>query len=184
MKKLCDIVKIEDNNPESITLSILPDSKLDLIKLGFDGNTEFIFLSKGANHVLKIHKANGNVASWHWGENGHTLISVGNERLQKLIVDCVTDDFDIAIEGSYSALLRDCSKTGKRSHLLKVFYWNDKSDGEVVTHKDGIFYKRFPSEDAAIAHFENLGYDVTIEDRAYAKTGCNVDTYFCAAFEE
>lgn len=183
MKKLVEIVTVEENNVEAILLGFKPNSRIDLIKLGFKGNEEMIYLSKGDNHTCRIHYTDGTSKSWHWGIGGYTLVSSTVEEWQRKIVDCVVDDMDIAIEGR-NAIVRDSNKTGteKANHTIKVLYWNDKSDDEVVVHKDNIFYKRFPNETSVISHFVKLGYNVKLEERGYSKyTGCNIDRYFCTA---
>ena len=184
MKKLAELVSIEENTIEKIVLTIQPNSRMELLKLGFTGNEIMIYLSKGKDHTCRIAYNSGRTTSWNWGESGHTLISNSLKEMQRQIVDCVVDDMDIAIEGSKAVLAKDCYKTGceKDDHTLKVMYWRDCSDGEVVVHKDGVFYKRFPNETSVISHFVKLGYNVHNVCRGYSKqTGCNVDEYICTA---
>ena len=97
MKKLCELVKIVENNKECVILEVT-GSKLDLIKLGyFNGNEKLIRLTKGANQTCTIWTDNKNY-SWHWGRDGYTLVSDSMEKKGKLIQDCITKDFQINIK--------------------------------------------------------------------------------------
>ena len=67
MKKLCDLVEIEENNENCVILKIKENAKLDLIKLGcFEGNETMIRITKGADNRFTIF-TNESSYSWYYG---------------------------------------------------------------------------------------------------------------------
>ena len=98
MKKLVELVEVIENNDKCVLLKILCD-KLELMKIGcFNGNEEYIRLTKGKDHTCTIWYKNGNSFSWEWGYSGNTLVSESLNQARRLIVECITSDLKIAIE--------------------------------------------------------------------------------------
>ena len=173
MKKLKDLVTIINNDMENVTLEMKENVSRDLIIIGFNGDETMIRYTKGDDHTITIWKNDGKYYSWHYGCNGTTLISNQLKIMQKKIESCIIDDFDIIVEGAdiYKTLGTD---RGLETHTYKVMYWTTDR-GEIVVHKDGIFYRMF----ANINEFNKNFADFKIEfiGQKRARTGCYVDYY-------
>lgn len=184
-KKLSDLVEIEENNMDCIVLRIKDNSRMALIKLGcFEGDEQLIRVSKGKDNTFTIFNSGKNF-SWECGENGHTLISDNTKRKESLIRDCICNDFDIYIGGNEelikSSLSIHCIEdTYNRLNHLKIMYWEGKQNEDVVTHKNGEFFKRFNSVTAAKDYFKNSGQVLTVLGSKISKTGCIVDEFILA----
>lgn len=180
--KLCDLVNIEENNLECVILKVKDNAKLDLIKLGcFDGDEEYLRLTKGEDHTCTIFKKNGTNFNWHWGTNGYTLVSDKTSKMGKLIEECITEDFDIYIGKNIKKInetlyIRSLDDVAEAHHNIKIMYWN-KKDNNICVHKDDEYYKHFSSVDSVKEHFINLGYELEHNSNSIAKTGCIVEEY-------
>lgn len=187
--KLCNLVEIEENNEECVILKVKDNVALDLIKLGyFDGNEEYIRLTKGKDHNCTIFKKDGTHTDWYWGSSGYTLVSDKTSKKGKLIEECITEDFDIYIGENInniknSLYVRSLDDVKNAQHFIEFMYWN-KNDDNVCVHKDGEYYKHFENIDSAKEHFTNLGFMLTKESNHIAETGCIVEEYFIEKIKE
>lgn len=179
--KLCYLVDIIENNEECVILKVKDNKKLDLIKLGyFDGNEEFMRLTKGKNHTCTIFKTNGKSFSWYWGSSGCTLVSDNVTAMGKIIESCITEDFDIYIDEDKDKIretmnIMSLEDSNNNSHFIEMMYWKDGNN--VSVHKDNSFYKFFKNTIEAKEHFRNLNYDVNFKNKYIAGTGCIVEEY-------
>lgn len=181
MEKLCNLVDIECNNEVCVILKIKPDKKIKLLELGcFDGNEEYLRLTKGDDHTCTVIKKDGKSFSWDWGKNGFTLVSEKTKMLGHLIQDCITEDFDIYM-GSNKELvnktlnIKSLEDTKNARHIIKMMYF--KNDDNICVHKDNEFYKFFKTIDDCKKHFEKLNYDITKTNELVASTGAIVEEY-------
>lgn len=83
MKDLKSILKVKTQTPTLLLLEVKPDSQIDLIEHGFDGNEKLFRLQKNEvykncfdNYYTTFYgeelKAGG---TFHWGHNGCTCAS-------------------------------------------------------------------------------------------------------------
>ena len=181
--KLCNLVEIEDNNMECVILKVKDNVKMDLIKLGcFDGDEEYIRLTKGKDHTCTIFKKDGTHTDWYWGRSGYTLVSDKTSKKGKMIEECITEDFDIYIgdklENIKASLnIKSLDDVKDAQHFIKFMYW-DKEGAEICTHKDNSYYKHFKNLNEAKNHFRNLGYKLEKNNEYVASTGCIVEEHF------
>lgn len=180
MKKLCELVKIVENNMECVILEVT-GSKLDLIKLGyFNGDEKLIRLTKGGNHTCTIWTDNGHF-SWFWGTSGHTLVSNDTTKKGNLIQDCITKDFEIYINGSKEHIaktlhIKSLEDVRHMTHKVKLMYFPN-SCRDICCHLDGEYFTRFNGIENALKHFADRGYSVEIIKDYIAQTGCIVKEY-------
>lgn len=180
MKKLCDLVKIVENNKECVILEVT-GSILDLIKLGcFNGDEKLIRLTKGDKHTCTIWTDNSHY-SWHWGLGGHTIVSDAMDKKGKLIQDCIEKDFEIYIGKNKEHIaktlyIKSLEDVRHMTHKVKLMYWpNCTSD--IICHLDGEYFTRFNCIDNAFKHFKERGYKITDVGDYVAVTGCIVAEY-------
>jgi len=185
--KLVDIVKIRTNNYDLVVLEVLPGHEMDLIDLGFDGNEKMFRLTKGGNHTCTIFSmVNGELKSfsWHWGDDGHTIVAPIVDKWGKMIQDCIIEDYNIYIEKRNDARRKkDCSimsieDSVGEPHKIEAMVWR-LTDDDVCVHMDGQFYKHVNGGlDAIEPYFHNLGYKVTFEGtRRSPHTNCYIYNY-------
>lgn len=98
--KLKDLVDVYTNNSECVVLKVKDDVRMDLIALGFNGDEEFIRLTKGDTNTCTIWNKKGDSYSWHWGLGGYTLVSDSMFKKRYKIVDTIVKDFGIFV-GKY-----------------------------------------------------------------------------------
>lgn len=97
MKKLVDLVEVEENNQECVILKVV-GKPMDLMKLGcFNGDESYIRLTKGGNHTCTIWTKDGKHYSWWWGIGGCTMVSEEMSKKGRLVQDCITQDLNIRI---------------------------------------------------------------------------------------
>lgn len=187
--KLCNLVEIEDNNMECVILKVKDNVKLDLIKLGcFDGDEEYIRLTKGEDHTCTIFKKDGTNFDWHWGRGGYTLVSDKTSKKGKMIEECITEDFDIYIgdklENIKASLnIKSLDDVKNANHFVKLMYF-DKTNDNICVHKDNGYYKHFSSIDDAINHFEKLNFGVYKQHEYVSDNGCIVEEYYIEKIKE
>lgn len=181
MTKLCDIVKIKNNDVSSLTFEVLEDKEIELINLGFDPKLKYIFLSKGHNHTIKLINRDLETTSFDFGDHGYTLISNNLKEQKKKILNCITDDFGIAYIGDAKYLNKTSkinSLTDKEnmSFLISVF-WNNNSS-HFSMHRDNSFFKSFSSLHE-VDDYINEYYTITnkMDLRLSEVTGCNILEY-------
>lgn len=180
--KLCNLVEIEENNKECVILKVKDNVKIDLIKLGcFNGDEEYIRLTKGSDHTCTIFRKNGTHFDWHWGIKGYTLVNDKVSSMGKLIQECIEEDFDIYIGENIKKInetlyIRSLNDVKDAHHNIKIMYWNNK-DNNICVHKDNEYYKHFNSINSVKEHFIDLGYELKHKSDSIAKTGCIVEEY-------
>lgn len=178
MIKLCDIVDIQENNNSSILLKVKENKKVDLISLGFDPTLDYIYLSKGKRHTMKLINTDNKVTSFDFGDGGYTIISSNLQNQKNLILNCITDDFGITYYGD----IKDFQKTNCIYSLsdkaniefnLKLL-WFDKSDN-ISMHRDNSFFKSFNSLQEAKKYIHD-NYTIYKEHglKLSEQTGCNI----------
>lgn len=97
MKKLVDFVEIEENNAECVILKVV-GTPLEMMKLGcFNGDEEYIRLTKGGNHTCTIWTKSGSHYSWWWGIGGCTMVTNEMSQRGRVIQNCITQDLNISI---------------------------------------------------------------------------------------
>ena len=101
MKRLAELVKVEENNENCVLLKVKPKSALELMKIGFfNGNEQYFRVTKSkrfAMHTLTVWRKNENAWSISWG----TDIACVTEMQRKMcleVVDCIVNDFGISID--------------------------------------------------------------------------------------
>lgn len=181
-KRLCDLVEIEENNEDCIVLKVKENSKLDLIKLGyFEGNETMIRVTKGADNTFTIF-TNESSYSWYHGESGYTLVSDNMDKKRLLILDCIEIDFDIYV-GKNPTLIKNSldihsiNDTYNKSYDMKIMYWKNEKNSNVVVHKNGEFFRRFNGIEDAKRILRNYNYELNFKSDHIAQTGCVVEEY-------
>ncbi len=178
MIKLCDIVEIQENNNSSILLKVKENKKVELISLGLDPTLDFIYLSKGKNHTMKLIYTDNNVTSFDFGEGGYTLISNDLKNQKDLILNCITDDFCITYDGN----LKDFQKTNciyslkDKANLEFNFklFWFDNSN-YISVHRDNTFFKSFGTlQEAKKYVYDNYNVYKEHDLKLSEQTGCNI----------
>ena len=99
MKKLSELVTVEEDNERLVLLKVKPDSFMDLVKLGFAGNETVFRVTKGKNHCCTTWRDNGTSHSHEWGVSGYDLVSHTMEMNTCDVKNCIVNDFKINIEG-------------------------------------------------------------------------------------
>ena len=101
MKRLAELVKVEENNENCVLLKVKPKSSIELMKIGFfNGNEQYFRVTKSkrfAMHTLTVWRKNENAWSISWG----TDIACVTEMQRKMcleVVDCIVNDFGISID--------------------------------------------------------------------------------------
>lgn len=182
MKKLCDLVEIEENNMECVILKIKENSMLDLIKLGcFEGNERLIRITKGENHTITIFTDKSNY-SWYYGEKGYTIVSDNTDRKRFLISDCIENDFNIYIGKDKELVeksldIHSLKDTYGKIDLIKIMYWKGKRETDVIVHKNGEYFRSFSGISDAENYFKNSNYILDYTNKYTAITGCIVEEY-------
>lgn len=180
MKKLCELVKIVENNEECVVLEVT-GSRLDLIKLGcFNGDEKLIRLTKGDSHTCTVWTDNGHF-SWHWGIGGHTIVSNETSKKGNLIQDCITKDFEIYIGSNKANIaktlhIKSLEDVKHMTHTVKLMYWRNRPS-DVICHLDGEYFTRFNGMENAFKHFTDHEYKVEATREYVAQTGCIVKEY-------
>lgn len=180
MKKLCELVKIVENNEECVILEVT-GSMLDIIKLGcFNGDEKLIRLTKGNNHTCTVWTDNRNY-SWHWGIGGHTIVSDAMDKKGKLIQDCIEKDFEIYIGSNKKRItetlhIMSLEDVKHASHKVKLMYWQSQPN-DICCHMDGEYFTRFNGKRNALIHFMDHDYKVEAIGNYVAQTGCIVEEY-------
>jgi len=99
MKKLYELVELQENNSACVILKVKENVKLDLISLGyFNGDEEYLRLTKGDKHTCTVFKQDGKHYSWYWGRSGYTVVSDEMKKRGQIIQRCIEDDFNISID--------------------------------------------------------------------------------------
>ena len=178
MIKLCDIVEIQENNNSSILLKVKENKRVELISLGLNPALDFIYLSKGESHIMKLINTDNKVTSFDFGRGGYTIISDDLENQKKLILSCITDDFGITYDGT----LKDFQKTNcirslndKANLEFKLeLLWFDKGNN-ISMHRDNNFFKSFKTLDEAKQYiYDNYNVYKEHDLRLSEQTGCNI----------
>lgn len=168
---LKDIVKIIENTPEHVLLEIQPNNRLNLMKLGFDGDEEYIRLRKGDQKICTIWKKDSYL-TWDWGRRGHTLISESLKIKQGVIVECIVRSLDIYIDEDRTLREQTCHtdmKHAPQSHKLSVC---EIAPENLQVHKDGAFFGVFDSYDTLKKVLTSYGWKLSkLEDSALTTTG-------------
>ena len=101
MKKLAELVKVEENNENCVLLKGKPKSSLELMKIGFFIGTERYFrVTKNkhfATHTLTVWRKNENAWSINWGTET-TCVTETARKMRLAVVDCIVNDFGISID--------------------------------------------------------------------------------------
>lgn len=101
MKKLAELVKVEENNENCVLLKVKPKSSLELMKIGFFTGTERYFRvtkSKSfATHTLTVWRKCENAWSINWGAET-TCVSEATRKMRLEVVNCIVNDFGISID--------------------------------------------------------------------------------------
>ena len=98
MVKLSELVILTVNNENCVVLKVKEGKAMELVTLGyFDGDETMFRVTKGKNHTCTIWRGD-KAFSWEWGMNGYTLISDKVKEEQKLICNCIRNEFNISIE--------------------------------------------------------------------------------------
>lgn len=182
MKKLCDLVEIEENNMECVLLKVKDNSMLDLIKLGcFEGNEKLIRITKGRDHTITIFTDKDNY-SWYYGESGYTIVSKSMDAKRNLISDCIENDFNIYIGKDKKLVeksldIHSLKDTYNKSDFIEIMYCNGQDENNVVVHKNGDFFRTFNGIIDAKNYFKNSNYLLNFTNKYIAKTGCIVEEY-------
>lgn len=181
-KRLCDLVEIEENNEDCVILKIKENTKMDLIKLGyFEGNETMIRVTKGADNTFTIF-TNESSYSWYHGESGYTLVSDNMNKKRLLILDCIEIDFDIYV-GKNLELVRksldihSITDTYNKNYDVKIMYWKNEKNSNVVVHKNGEFFRTFNGIEDAKRSLNCYNYELNFKGNYIAKTGCIVEEY-------
>lgn len=169
MKKLCELVMIEENNENCVVLKTKKEEKLELIKLGcFNGKEDMIIMTKGEDQTITIIEDSKNNYSW----NKHTLVVDNMSKKRFLINQCVTQDMDIYCGENKNLILKSMKNLSNPmiEHTIKFML----SPHGICTHKDNEFYSYFETLDEAKLHFVHLGYNLDYEKKEIAQTGIEV----------
>ena len=101
MKKLAELVKVEENNENCVLLKVKPKSSLELMKIGFFTGTEQYFRvtknKPSATHTLTVWRKNENAWSINWGTET-TCVDETTKKMRLAVVDCIVKDFGISID--------------------------------------------------------------------------------------
>lgn len=168
MKKLCELVMIEENNENCVVLKTKKEERLELIKLGcFNGKEDMIIMTKGEDQTITIIEDSKNNYSW----NKHTLVVDNMSKKRFLINQCITQDMDIYCGENKNLILKSMKNLSNPmiEHTIKFML----SHG-ICTHKDNEFYSYFETLDEAKLHFVHLGYNLDYEKKEIAQTGIEV----------
>lgn len=168
MKKLCELVMIEENNENCVVLKTKKEEKLELIKLGcFNGKEDIIIMNKGKDQTIRIIEDSQNDYSW----SKNTLVVDNMSKKRCLINQCVTQDMDIYCGENKNLILKSMKNLSNPmiEHTIKFML----SHG-ICTHKDNEFYSYFKTLDEAKLHFVHLGYNLDYEKKEIAQTGIEV----------
>ena len=160
MKKLSSLVRLVSNTEDAVVLEVLPGSTLHLICLGcFEGDETILRLTKGKDITCTVWTNSGKHYSWSWGDSGHTLVSDNMTKKGHMIQQCIEDDFDILVYGNKAAILKDMRQpSGKKKHTI-ILWENGLGCG---CRKDDEFLRYFTSKQAALKHFKELGFIITL----------------------
>jgi hypothetical protein len=101
MKKLAELVKVEENNENCVLLKVKPKSSLELMKIGFFKGTEQYFRvtknKRFATHTLTVWRKGENAWSIDWGTET-TCVTETTRKMRLEVVDCIVKDFGISID--------------------------------------------------------------------------------------
>lgn len=102
---LNEIFELYHVDEDKVVIKVKADSTLKVAMFPFVSmEYEYITVTRGRDHVLTVVYKNGKTFDFHWGFNGHTLISEGLTKLKKSVLDFINDT-DILLEyngGFYS----------------------------------------------------------------------------------
>lgn len=85
---LSKVMKIVDRNSDRVVIEVSSDDPLTTAMYPFiPGNTAYITVTLGENHVLTVIKKDNSTFSFYWGIGGYTLISESLEQLRKEVVN-------------------------------------------------------------------------------------------------
>lgn len=165
MKKLCELVTIEENNENCVVLKIKPNKRLELIKLGcFSGNEDMFILSKDDDETIRV--IEDSKKSYSWGK--HTLVTDEMSRKRQLITECIAEDMDIYCGKNKKLISKSMKDLSEPiiEHTIE-FILSRKVD----VHKDGEYYGFFDTMNDSISHFEKLGFHMNFKGVEIARTG-------------
>ncbi len=100
MKKLAQLVTVEENNQNCVLLKVKPKTSWELMKLGyFYGNEQYIRVTKSkrfCTHTGTVWRKDEKPYSWCWGSES-TCVSDSTNRMRNLIVECIENDLGISL---------------------------------------------------------------------------------------
>ncbi|WP_157796120.1 hypothetical protein [Thomasclavelia cocleata] len=165
MKKLCELVTIEENNENCVVLKVKPNKRLELIKLGcFNGNEVIFVLTKGDDETIRIIEDSKKSYSW----DRHTLVVDNMNVKRQLITECIIRDMDIYCGKNKKLILKSMRDLSEPivEHTIK-FILSRKVD----VHKDDEYYGFFDTINDAKLHFEKLGFHLSFKEMKVTQTG-------------
>ena len=84
---LSKVMKIVDRNSDRVVIEVKSDDPLTTAMYPFiPGNTAYITVTLGDNHVLTVVKKDNSTFSFNWGIGGCTLISENLSQLRREVV--------------------------------------------------------------------------------------------------
>lgn len=93
------VFELVENNDEMVVLKVNTEDNLTVaLNPYISGDMDYISVTKGENHILKVIRKDGTTFSFHWGHSGYTLISNELELLQKKVVEFIERELYIPLE--------------------------------------------------------------------------------------
>ena len=171
MKSLNEMVYIDDNNDDFISLLVKEDQEKDLMHLGFDGDEASIIITKGIDNDITLIKHDGSKVSWEYNK-AVNLIPLDRLLMQTAIVECVEDYMDIVIESRSHKDLTEIHKyygitcptiPEDREHIIDITV--DKEDNDIISgyiKKDDspFMLRKFRTCKELMKHFKRFGWNV------------------------
>ena len=97
--KLKDVVDVVINNDICVVLKVKDGQELNLISLGcFFGSESMFRLTKGRTVACTVFENSGKRYSFHWGADGHTLVTEQCAALGRIVQSCIEKDFGIVCQ--------------------------------------------------------------------------------------
>ncbi len=147
MRELYNLFEIVENNEVCVVVRPSNDATaLEILGLGcFDGDEEVIRITKGNTTTATVITYNDKKYQWQWGEGAYTLVSDNIRKKGHLLKEMLEVDFGIYMGSNFEKIkaTKNIKEIGKAPPTeIKIMYF-EKSDNNVVVHKDGEFLKRF-----------------------------------------
>lgn len=112
------IFELEQATPKQVILKVKRVNNLTIAMFPFIQSTyDYITVTRGEDHILTVIKKDGTTFSFHWGNNGHTLISENTERLKTNVCDFIENYCDILLDW-------DCASAPTDITILMNEYFN------------------------------------------------------------